>query len=82
MHRRKVQQGLRAKATLFAGRARPIIQVVQAIVQLSSPTYKMYAQSQLAYAPTPYSYTPSSSFTATINLDQVRHDHSHITTTG
>ncbi|KAK3624609.1 Vacuolar protein-sorting-associated protein 28 [Elasticomyces elasticus] len=30
----------------------------------------MYAQSQLAYAPTPYSYTPSSSLTATINLDQ------------
>ncbi|TKA51520.1 hypothetical protein B0A55_12277 [Friedmanniomyces simplex] len=30
----------------------------------------MYAQSQLAYAPSPYSYTPSSSLTATINLDQ------------
>ncbi|KAK3672795.1 Vacuolar protein-sorting-associated protein 28 [Recurvomyces mirabilis] len=30
----------------------------------------MYSQSQLAYAPTPYSYTPSSHLTATINLDQ------------
>ncbi|KAK5113966.1 hypothetical protein LTR62_003089 [Meristemomyces frigidus] len=30
----------------------------------------MYAQSQLAYAPTPYSYTPSTNLTATINLDQ------------
>ncbi|WPH04813.1 VPS28-domain-containing protein [Acrodontium crateriforme] len=33
----------------------------------------MYAQQlpqQLAYAPTPYSYTPSSNLTATINLDQ------------
>jgi hypothetical protein len=32
---------------------------------------QMYAQQQLAYAPTPYSYTPSSSLTATINLDEV-----------
>lgn len=32
---------------------------------------KMYAPSQRAYAPTPYSYTPSSNLTATINLDQV-----------
>lgn len=31
----------------------------------------MYAQQQLAYAPTPYSYTPSSNLTATINLDEV-----------
>ncbi|KAK3723265.1 Vacuolar protein-sorting-associated protein 28 [Vermiconidia calcicola] len=30
----------------------------------------MYAQQQLAYAPTPYSYTPSSNLTATINLDE------------
>lgn len=30
----------------------------------------MYANQQLAYAPTPYSYTPSSSLTATINLDE------------
>ncbi|KAH9833908.1 VPS28-domain-containing protein [Teratosphaeria destructans] len=30
----------------------------------------MYAPRQLAYAPTPYSYTPSSNLTATINLDQ------------
>ena len=28
-------------------------------------------QQQLAYAPTPYSYTPSGSLTATINLDEV-----------
>lgn len=32
----------------------------------------MYAAQQLAYAPTPYSYTPSSNLTATINLDEVR----------
>jgi len=31
----------------------------------------MYAQQQLAYAPTPYSYTPSSNLAATINLDEV-----------
>ncbi|GAB7364655.1 hypothetical protein MBLNU230_g5457t1 [Neophaeotheca triangularis] len=30
----------------------------------------MYSQQQLAYAPTPYSYTPSSNLTATINLDE------------
>ncbi|KAK5121239.1 hypothetical protein LTR85_005405 [Meristemomyces frigidus] len=30
----------------------------------------MYAQQQLAYAPSPYSYTPSSTLTATINLDE------------
>ena len=30
----------------------------------------MYAQRQLAYAPTPYSYTPST-LSATINLDEV-----------
>ncbi len=30
----------------------------------------MYAQQQLAYAPTPYSYTPSHSLTATVNLDE------------
>ncbi|KAK4542772.1 hypothetical protein LTR36_006148 [Oleoguttula mirabilis] len=30
----------------------------------------MYAQQQLAYAPSPYSYTPSSTLAATINLDQ------------
>ncbi|KAK3710718.1 Vacuolar protein-sorting-associated protein 28 [Vermiconidia calcicola] len=30
----------------------------------------MYAQQQLAYAPTPYIYTPSSNLTATINLDE------------
>ena len=30
----------------------------------------MYGQQQLAYAPTPYSYTPSSNLTATINLDE------------
>ncbi|SMQ49831.1 unnamed protein product [Zymoseptoria tritici ST99CH_3D7] len=30
----------------------------------------MYAQQQLAYAPTPYSYTPSSNLTATINLNE------------
>lgn len=30
----------------------------------------MYAQRQLAYAPTPYSYTPTSSLSATINLDE------------
>ncbi|KXT17222.1 hypothetical protein AC579_5780 [Pseudocercospora musae] len=29
----------------------------------------MYARQQLAYAPTPHSYTPSSSLTATVNLD-------------
>jgi hypothetical protein len=33
---------------------------------------KMYAQRQLAYAPTPYSYTPTSTLSATINLDEVR----------
>ena len=33
--------------------------------------YTMYGQQQLAYAPTPYSYTPSSNLTATINLDEV-----------
>ena len=33
---------------------------------------KMYAQQQLGYAPTPYSYTPSNNLTATINLDEVR----------
>jgi len=31
----------------------------------------MYPERQLAYAPTPYSYTPSSALTATINLDEV-----------
>lgn len=32
----------------------------------------MYAtQSQLAYAPTPYGYTPSGNLAATINLDEV-----------
>lgn len=31
----------------------------------------MYGQPQLAYAPTPYSYTPSNRLTATINLDEV-----------
>jgi hypothetical protein len=31
---------------------------------------RMYGQRQLAYAPTPYSYTPSS-LSATINLDEV-----------
>ncbi|CAK3766922.1 Vacuolar sorting-associated 28 [Lecanosticta acicola] len=30
----------------------------------------MYGPQQLAYAPTPYSYTPSSNLTATINLDE------------
>lgn len=30
----------------------------------------MYGAQQLAYAPTPYSYTPSSHLTATINLDE------------
>ncbi|KAF2143726.1 uncharacterized protein K452DRAFT_285759 [Aplosporella prunicola CBS 121167] len=30
----------------------------------------MYAQRPLPYAPTPYSYTPTSSLTATINLDE------------
>ncbi|KAK4983898.1 Vacuolar protein-sorting-associated protein 28 [Elasticomyces elasticus] len=30
----------------------------------------MYAQHQLAYAPTPYSYTPTSSLAATVNLDE------------
>lgn len=30
----------------------------------------MYAQRQLAYAPTPYSYTPVSHLSATINLDE------------
>jgi hypothetical protein len=30
----------------------------------------MYGAQQLAYAPTPYSYTPSSDLAATINLDQ------------
>jgi len=30
----------------------------------------MYGAQQLAYAPTPYSYTPSSNLAATINLDQ------------
>ncbi|KAF7192888.1 Vacuolar protein sorting-associated protein 28 [Pseudocercospora fuligena] len=29
----------------------------------------MYARQQLAYAPTPHSYTPSSNLTATVNLD-------------
>jgi hypothetical protein len=41
-------------------------------LNLSSVFAQMYAQTQLAYAPTPYSYTPSNSLTATINLDQVR----------
>jgi len=31
----------------------------------------MYGQWQLAYAPTPYSYTPTSNISATINLDEV-----------
>lgn len=31
----------------------------------------MYAERQLAYAPTPYSYTPTSTLSATINLDDV-----------
>ncbi|KAF4301999.1 putative vacuolar protein sorting-associated protein [Botryosphaeria dothidea] len=30
----------------------------------------MYAQRQLPYAPTPYSYTPTSALSATINLDE------------
>ena len=30
----------------------------------------MYAQRQLSYAPTPYSYTPVSTFSASINLDE------------
>lgn len=30
----------------------------------------MYAPQQLAYAPTPYSYTPSNNLTANINLDE------------
>lgn len=30
----------------------------------------MYPQRPLSYAPTPYSYTPTSSFSATINLDE------------
>lgn len=30
----------------------------------------MYAKRQLAYAPTPHSYTPVSNFSATINLDE------------
>nr|POE79941.1 vacuolar protein sorting-associated protein 28 [Quercus suber] len=30
----------------------------------------MYTQQQLAYAPTPYGYTPSSNLTATVNLDE------------
>ncbi|KAI9656630.1 MAG: Vacuolar protein-sorting-associated protein 28 [Alyxoria varia] len=30
----------------------------------------MYSQRQLAYAPTPYSYTPTSSLSANINLDE------------
>lgn len=30
----------------------------------------MYAQRQLAYAPTPHSYTPVSHFSATISLDE------------
>jgi hypothetical protein len=33
-------------------------------------TVNMYGSQQLAYAPTPYSYTPSSNLAATINLDQ------------
>lgn len=31
----------------------------------------MYAERPLAYAPTPYSYTPTSTLSATINLDEV-----------
>ena len=31
----------------------------------------MYASRQLPYAPTPYSYTPTSNLAATINLDEV-----------
>jgi ESCRT-I complex subunit VPS28 len=30
----------------------------------------MYAERQLAYAPTPYSYTPTSTLSATINVDE------------
>jgi len=32
----------------------------------------MYAHQQLAYAPTPYSYTPAQSLSITINPDEVR----------
>lgn len=33
--------------------------------------HTMYPPRQLSYAPTPYSYTPTSSLSATINLDEV-----------
>lgn len=31
----------------------------------------MYTQKPLSYAPTPYSYTPNTALSATINLDEV-----------
>jgi ESCRT-I complex subunit VPS28 len=42
----------------------------QNIFNTPKQTTTMYGAQQLAYAPTPYSYTPSSSLAATINLDQ------------
>ena len=37
----------------------------------------MYTQRPLAYAPTPYSYTPNPARSASINLDEVRLGYSH-----
>lgn len=45
---------------------------ITAIGPFASSTLDMIASPrQLAYAPTPYSYTPNTSLSATINLDQV-----------
>jgi len=40
-------------------------------IDVSDMAHTMYPSRQLAYAPTPYSYTPTSSLSATINLDEV-----------
>ena len=38
----------------------------------SSQDDRMYGQRPLAYAPTPYSYTPNPTLKASVNLDEVR----------
>lgn len=58
-----LKSGLSSVRVSFSLRGRPS----------STSRHTMYAQQQLAYAPTPYSYTPSSNLTATINLDEVPH---------
>ena len=62
----RVLQGCIPKVAISAGTTL----INNYFTHISVTTIKMYGSQQLAYAPTPYSYTPSSNLAATINLDQ------------